>query len=431
MPRALRRSSLFSAFTAVRAPHVRRTIGTMTTIGAISVFSAVACEPDGTPLGGAASRTTNGGGASAVGSVGGGAGSSASGNGGGSSGGTNAGAAGSNDRGWGFAWPDGGAGGNNAAGNGGGGAPTTSGGAAGKPNAGPMRTVYVAGGLDDRRVVSFDGKTVASDVYSAPIANVDHSITGIAVGNATIVAAGGSGVFTSKNGKDWIVPTPARGDTWSSLRGACAIYADNRFVVTNGSDAASSPDGVVWSLATTLPNLGTCRDIAWGNGHYVALGEGSVRRSVDGFEWTDYQKSDALDFRAIHFAQGRFLAVGAAGHIATSTDGVTWTDQPAIDGAPALGGIAFGLGTYLLVGGGARTSPDGVTWTKTQMYSADNRLAFSGKEFVVSSWRTQMRFGDAKGAFTLAVDPAGPNKYDETKESPYFVSIGVGEIAAE
>jgi hypothetical protein len=55
------------------------------------------------------------------------------------------------------------------------------------------------------------------------------------------------------------------------------------------------------------------------------------------------------------------VAVGAAGTLVTSTDGTTWTAQPAI-AANSLAAVVYGS-QFIAVGTAAATSIGGITWT--------------------------------------------------------------------
>ncbi|HME42311.1 MAG TPA: hypothetical protein VKF36_04425, partial [Syntrophorhabdales bacterium] len=66
----------------------------------------------------------------------------------------------------------------------------------------------------------------------------------------------------------------------------------------------------------------------------------------------------------LFYGGGFFVATGANGQIATSPDGVTWTER--VSGVTAdLSAGAYGNGTFVIFGDGGLvlTSPDGVNWT--------------------------------------------------------------------
>lgn len=176
--------------------------------------------------------------------------------------------------------------------------------------------------------------------------------------------------------------------------------ADGRIVVADeGGHAFGSPDGISWEEYT-----GDSDPEAWGTargaGVFVASVRGWLASSSDGKTWKG--AGPGGEFFAVAFGNGRFVAVGKHGRIATSTDGAAWRlDDPWFllrakkvvgeggvtvalndqgrtflrveDGSwhyfpqehPRLLGLAFGAGTFVGVGekGTIVTSRDGRAWT--------------------------------------------------------------------
>jgi len=85
--------------------------------------------------------------------------------------------------------------------------------------------------------------------------------------------------------------------------------------------------------------------------------------STDGTTWQLAAAGSSLALNGITFGANQFVAVGAAGTVVTSTDGVTWTPQTAI-GPGNLSAVAYGT-QFVAVGSGGSvfTSTDGITWT--------------------------------------------------------------------
>jgi hypothetical protein len=94
-------------------------------------------------------------------------------------------------------------------------------------------------------------------------------------------------------------------------------------------------------------------DVAYGNGHFVAVGQGGRRlRSEDGATWTD-EHSGGPTLSAVVFAEGRFVAYGGTTAY-ESTDGEDWSTETLDE---AIEEVAFADGTYV----GARWTEDGAT----------------------------------------------------------------------
>lgn len=196
--------------------------------------------------------------------------------------------------------------------------------------------------------------------------------------------------------------------TWTlaSFALICALVsqaparAEGRIVVADEvGHAFSSPDGISWEERT-----GDSDPEAWGtargSGIFIASVRGMLASSSDGKTWKG--TGPGGEFFAVAFGNGRFVAVGRHGRVATSTDGAAWRlDDPwfllrakkvvgeggvtvalndqgrtflrAEDGSwhyfpqeyPRLLGLAFGAGTFVGVGekGTIVTSRDGMAWT--------------------------------------------------------------------
>lgn len=132
------------------------------------------------------------------------------------------------------------------------------------------------------------------------------------------------------------------GITWTAgniATGAVAIaYGGTRFVIVEGNfsnAAASSTDGVTWTTATLPANADSTesdwRDIAFGNNRFVAIADnsGQVAYSLNGTTWAAAQLPSSQDWRHISYGNGLFLAIAENNAMASSPDGITWTERNA------------------------------------------------------------------------------------------------------
>ena len=114
------------------------------------------------------------------------------------------------------------------------------------------------------------------------------------------------------------------------------------------------------------------RDIAYGNGVFVAVAQGRVAYSENGIDWTeiDLQNSGMVCY-SVAFGNGKFVATGAGyKDYYYSEDGINWTK-----GKLPLQGtwfVANGNGRFVAVSHGSNGdtvlySEDGVNWTSTPM----------------------------------------------------------------
>lgn len=130
-----------------------------------------------------------------------------------------------------------------------------------------------------------------------------------------------------------------------------------------------SEDGVHWELVPlgSAYNDLELRDLAYGAGRYVMLGEhygvgGVIWSSDDGLDWTETeQETDYVDrWRRVLFAGGLFFGLGSS-LLGVSEDGKSWTR--ALMTLPQPMDVAFGNGRYVIVGSGPiEVSEDGLTW---------------------------------------------------------------------
>ena len=128
--------------------------------------------------------------------------------------------------------------------------------------------------------------------------------------------------------------------------------------------AAEEPRCSGWELVNPRPQANHLRDVAFGGGRWVAVGEGTAVVSTDAQAWRA-APLPGRSLRSAAYGNGVFVAVGVGGVIVRSADGVTWEAA-----APAtsvdLEAVAFAGGTFLSVGADATVlgSTDGLTWTQ-------------------------------------------------------------------
>ena len=177
-------------------------------------------------------------------------------------------------------------------------------------------------------------------------------------------------------------------------------------VIVPGSDTtliASSTDGSSWETAATA-EAGTLLGVAHGNGRFVAVGsrfdhdgdQASFRPvtyvSDDGESWNAVPDSIFRSWRSVSWGDGRFVAAAfdpstLTSVIATSPDGVTWTNRAVADVASPR--TTFGGGTFVLSGeaGAVAISTDAIDWAVvpvdsvqwiTGMVFLDGRFLASG-----------------------------------------------------
>ena len=200
----------------------------------------------------------------------------------------------------------------------------------------------------------------------------------VAYGNGRFVAVAAGAAYVSTNGIDWRYGADLPDDDPLPVVRR-VVFAGGTFLVVGqeGGDRGSashwliltSPDGTNWSRQSGEPNgeshhLNTA---AYGNGVYLAGGwvglpttEGLLLLSTNLTEWTSVP-APFRDIEGLSYGKGMFIAVGSG--IATSSDGVHWTNQL---GAIRNGfsAVTFGGDSFVAVGDSSllMSSSDGVTW---------------------------------------------------------------------
>ena len=137
-----------------------------------------------------------------------------------------------------------------------------------------------------------------------------------------------------------------------------------------------------WQLVSSAP-VSSIAGVAHGNGHYVAVGTDisgvtSILESDDGVQWNKQSPgplnpqwmSSALQLSGVAFGNGTFVIVGNGGTVLTSTDAVAWGSHPLTPvAAPTLQGVTFDQGLFVAASsddnGSLWSSSDGVLWTNS------------------------------------------------------------------
>ena len=232
----------------------------------------------------------------------------------------------------------------------------------------------------------FSGATgTAAVAQTNPAAPADLNAAASATAGFVAVGAAGTIVF-SADGKTWT--TKASGTT-ADLNGVASSGTGAFVSVGTAGTTLFSTDGSTWTTATsaTSNNLYAA---TFGASRYVAVGAGgTIITSTDGTTWQAVATNTTNDLRAVSLGgfltttgtgstattttNTIFVAVGAAGTLLTSSDGLIWTLRTPIS-ANNMNGAAFG-GQFLAVGnaGSIYTSADGITW-QAQVSGTTNEL---------------------------------------------------------
>ncbi len=139
----------------------------------------------------------------------------------------------------------------------------------------------------------------------------------------------------------------------------------------------------VWTIGT-LPSAGNngWTSTVYGNNTYVAISElGSVATSTDGITWTNTSITGSNLWKCITFGAGLFVIlsdVSSSTVCITSPNGNAWTTQTFPSGS-YFENLAYGNGTFVALGSNiAARSPDGINWSTTAypVYTPYNAMSF-------------------------------------------------------
>jgi hypothetical protein len=222
---------------------------------------------------------------------------------------------------------------------------------------------------------------------------------------------------TTDKWQTWTAGTPSPANIMYSLAaGPAAVVGATTVNIgsSNYLNIYSTADGKNWTLRQNsaapfgnVSSLAASRPmVAYGAGKFIALFKSlsnsiRVTTSVDGVTWTAPVDATATEpttltnIRAVHFANGIFVAVGAGGatwasptptdEYLTSTDGVIWTVRK-MPATQTWSAVSYNNSTFLVAGTGGVIAygPTGIAFGKFDIPAiADwSSLASSGSKWV-------------------------------------------------
>lgn len=131
--------------------------------------------------------------------------------------------------------------------------------------------------------------------------------------------------------------------------GTFTLVTPNTYHITNGVITSGALGGT-----GTFSSSSYRLDLHFQEGNFVGGGQ---------LLWRATPTTSKYYFNAVTYGNGRFVAVGSAGLVATSTDGTNWA-IPAVTGRRDWKDVAYGNNVFLAVGtNSVVTSPDGADWT--------------------------------------------------------------------
>ena len=202
------------------------------------------------------------------------------------------------------------------------------------------------------------------------------------------LVAYGNGVFLIGDGDDRLRRSTDDGATFSLIvvpnwfsttLGATYSETDGRWLLVGGGGyySTSDDDGATWANGEPegSSEFNACH---YANGLYVMAGVGGVMYTsptADSGSWTVRTSSFAgSEIESVNYGNSIWVACGLTGKIASSPDGITWTQRTSNLSATAWN-VMFGNGVFIVTASGAQgmsTSTDGITWTNPVVTSNAN-----------------------------------------------------------
>ena len=174
-----------------------------------------------------------------------------------------------------------------------------------------------------------------------------------------------------------------------------AVYGAGKFViVSNYADPNKmitySEDGVIWNVGASISFTGSLRSVTYGNGRFVAIGDGKLLYSSDAITWNLSTFSLSSGSRVI-YGGNKFIAFAGnnTNKAAYSTDGITWT-AITLPVSAYWNHAAYGNGKFIVAASFNAQylySDDGITWTQASLPASKywKWAVFGSDKFVIAS----------------------------------------------
>lgn len=193
----------------------------------------------------------------------------------------------------------------------------------------------------------------------------------------------------------------------------------------------ASPAPIPFTYANPLPAANELHGVAYGNGLLVAVGEaGTILTSTDGVNWTRQESGVRYQMVDVAFGNGRFVVASHDGHYLTSTDGVHWKKS---EEHCYCWGLAYGNGLFLSLEYDEKiwASTDGLTWELRKegpLYDIYLAAVYAEDRWVATGDRESMAV--SHDGFTWTEVPGG-HAYGMSgvaHGNGRFVAVGTAEL---
>lgn len=272
---------------------------------------------------------------------------------------------------------------------------------------------YAVYATDEDSIVQVDGNATSNnstgvyvcDLGAAWVKGNVSGTTGCEIsggGNITIEGSlNGIDKYIRISGHDYTsgditTPTGKQGYlTYGSGNGTSTVWVKDNTV------PAGTTGNPAWEKKASLPSSSPIEDMKYLNSTFWAVGYNStLLKSADGETWTKVDVGSEFDrLKGVAYGNGTYVLVGTSGdyssRIYTSGDGDAWTEKAA---APQqLNDVAFGSGKFVAVGGDSNvliSTDNGETWQSRKLNQERGKITnllsitYTGTKFVAVGGRS-------------------------------------------
>ncbi len=250
------------------------------------------------------------------------------------------------------------------------------------------------GGLKYQSANGLTWTPITSDPDTTNWKSATYAFPGTIIQKFIGVGAGGSVVYSND------LVTFKSSTSGSQDLNAVATSFNTVVAVGNNGTILRTGDGLTWYAAASVPSTANLYAVTYAalpsGGLWIAVGAGGVMFvSTDASTWSSVSSGTTQDLKGISalvntsYPQGIYsplvaplysysvVAVGNAGAVTQTSDGVTWTAQSlgkANLNAIVASTLQVPTNQFMVVGdsGKAYTSPDGLSWTARTTTSTEN-----------------------------------------------------------
>ncbi len=205
---------------------------------------------------------------------------------------------------------------------------------------------------------------------------------GTAIAGSDYIAASGTLTFEAIGSMNRTLTVQVIGDTLIEPDETFYVELSNPTNATLGTPRAS---GRILDDDAPTGHAG----VAWSGNRFVRVGAaGTILTSTDGVSWTNAQSIATNDLYGVTWSGQRFVAIGTGGVTLTSPDGIIWTPNiPPFPTTADLSSVIWSGEIFVAIGSGGAilTSPDSDVWTTATTVPATANLfgvTWSGEMFV-------------------------------------------------